>query len=49
MVLGIVIKNTVKFKYSSIENTSIINYSKNSNEANSYRKLAERFLYDGKK
>jgi len=49
MVLDIVINNTVKFRYSSIENTSIINYSKNCNEANSYRKLAERFLYDREK
>ena len=44
IVFDTVIKETVKFKESTVEGMSIINYSKNSEVARAYLKLAQEVI-----
>lgn len=47
LVFNTVIKETVKFKESSVDGTSILDYAKNSDVAEAYRQLAQEVMSNG--
>jgi len=47
LVFNTVIKETVKFKESSVDGTSILEYAKNSDVAEAYRQLAQEVMSNG--
>ena len=47
MVFTTIIKETVKFKESSVGGYSILEYAKNSDVAEAYRKLAQEVMAGG--
>ena len=47
LVFNTVIKETVKFKESSVDGSSILEYAKNSEAAESYRQLAHEVMFNG--